>query len=391
MVISSRLNPYLVKFACLSMAMLLTACSKKEEAAPAVVAVASAPAAAEVMDEEKILNVYNWSDYIAEDTVKNFEAKYGIKVNYDVFDSNEVVETKLLAGNTGYDLVIPTAPFMERQIKAGVFQKVDKTLLTNVGNMDPDIMKRVSLHDANNEHGVPYMWGTIGIGYNVDKVKEIMPDAPVDSWALVLDPQYASKFESCGISILDSPAEIRSSVLMYLGKDANSLDAEDLKLVEAQLLKIRPYVRKINSSQYIEDLANGDVCIAVGYSGDVLQSRDRAAEAANGVTVAYSIPKEGAAMWFDMMAIPIDAKHPKNAHLFMDYLLQPEVAAANSNAVNYANGNLASEQFIDESVKNDPGVYPSAEVKAKLSPQLAVPDDYNKLLTRSWTRFQTGK
>jgi putrescine transport system substrate-binding protein len=343
------------------------------------------------MDEEKILNVYNWSDYIAEDTVKNFEAKYGIKVNYDVFDSNEVVETKLLAGNTGYDLVIPTAPFMERQIKAGVFQKVDKTLLTNVGNMDPDIMKRVSLHDANNEHGVPYMWGTIGIGYNVDKLKEIMPDAPVDSWALVLDPQYASKFESCGISILDSPAEIRSSVLMYLGKDANSLDAEDLKLVEAQLLKIRPYVRKINSSQYIEDLANGDVCIAVGYSGDILQSRDRAAEAASGVTVAYSIPKEGAAMWFDMMAIPADAKHPKNAHLFMDYLLQPEVAAANSNAVNYANGNLASEQFISESVKNDPGVYPSAEVKAKLSPQLAVPDDYNKLLTRSWTRFQTGK
>ncbi len=389
MAVSSRLNPYLVKLACLTMAMLLTACSKKEEAAP--VAVASAPVATEVMDEEKILNVYNWSDYIAEDTVKNFEAKYGIKVNYDVFDSNEVVETKLLAGNTGYDLVIPTAPFMERQIKAGVFQKVDKTLLTNVGNMDPDIMKRVSLHDANNEHGVPYMWGTIGIGYNVEKVKQIMPDAPVDSWALVLDPQYASKFESCGISILDSPAEIRSSVLIYLGKDANSLDAEDLKLVEAQLLKIRPYVRKINSSQYIEDLANGDICIAVGYSGDVLQSRDRAAEAANGVTVAYSVPKEGATMWFDMMAIPVDAKHPKNAHLFMDYLLQPEVAAANSNAVNYANGNLASEQFIDDSVKNDPGVYPTAEVKAKLSPQLAVPDDYNKLLTRTWTRFQTGK
>jgi len=265
MAVSSRSNPYLVKFACLSMAMLLTACSQKEEAAPAAAAaaVASAPAAAEVMDEEKILNVYNWSDYIAEDTVKNFEAKYGIKVNYDVFDSNEVVETKLLAGNTGYDLVIPTAPFMERQIKAGVFQKVDKALLTNVGNMDPDIMKRVSLHDANNEHGVPYMWGTIGIGYNVDKVKEIMPDAPVDSWALVLDTQYASKFENCGISILDSPAEIRSSVLIYLGKDPNSLDEEDLKLVEAQLLKIRPYVRKINSSQYIEDLANGDVCIAV--------------------------------------------------------------------------------------------------------------------------------
>lgn len=385
-----RLTPSLaVKLACIGVAaLMLAACSKKEEAAaPAAPVAAAGPA----MDDEKVLNVYNWSDYIAEDTIKNFEAKYGIKVNYDVFDSNEVVETKLLAGNTGYDLVIPSAQFMERQIKAGVFQKLDKSLLKNTGNMDPAIMQRVALHDANNEHAIPYMWGTDGIGYNVEKIKQIMPDAPVDSWALVLDPKYAAKFKNCGISILDAASDIRSIVLIYLGKDPNSQDAADLKLVEEQLMKVRPYIRKINSSQYIEDLANGDLCIAVGYSGDVLQSRDRAAEAGKGVTVAYSVPKEGTIMWFDMMSIPADAKHPKNAHLFMDYLMQPEVAAANSNAVNYANGNLASEQFIDAAVKNDPGVYPSAEVKAKLFPELAVADDYNRLLTRTWTRFQTGK
>ncbi len=378
-----------IKLACIGMtALLLAACSKKEETAAPAAPVAAASSA---MDDEKVLNVYNWSDYIAEDTVKNFEAKYGIKVNYDVFDSNEVVETKLLAGNTGYDLVIPSAQFMERQIKAGVFQKLDKSLLKNVGNMDPGIMQRVASHDPNNEHAIPYMWGTDGIGYNVGKVKKIMPDAPVDSWSLVLDPKVAAKFKDCGISILDAASDIRSIVLLYLGKDPNSQDPNDLKLVEAQLMKIRPYVRKINSSQYIEDLANGDLCIAVGYSGDILQSRDRAAEANNGVTVAYSVPKEGAIIWFDMMSMPADAKHPKNAHLFMDYLMQPEVAAANSNAVNYANGNLASEQFINDSVKNDPGVYPPAEVKAKLSPELAVADDYNRLLTRTWTRFQTGK
>lgn len=378
-----------IKIACLGIAaLLLTACGKEPEVAAPAAAVASAPGAT---DAEKVLNVYNWSDYIDPDTVKNFEAKYGIKVNYDVFDSNEVVETKLLAGNTGYDLVVPSAQFMERQIKAGVFQKLDKSQLKNLGNMDPSIMQRVALHDANNEHAVPYMWGTDGIGYNVDKIKQIMPDAPLDSWALVLDPKYAARFKDCAISILDAASDIRSIVLIYLGKDPNSQSADDLKLVEEQLMKIRPYVRKINSSQYIEDLANGDLCIAVGYSGDVLQARDRAKEAGKGVNVAYALPKEGSIIWFDMMVIPADAKHPRNAHLFIDYLMQPEVAANNSNAVHYPNGNLASEELINPEVKNDPSVFPSAEVKAKLSPELAVGDDYNRLLTRAWTRFQTGQ
>jgi len=239
------------------------------------------------------------------------------------------------------------------------------------------------------EHAVPYMWGTDGIGYNVDKVKQIMPTAPLDSWALVFDPQYAAKFKDCGISLLDTASDIRSLVLIYLGKNPNSQDADDLKLVEQQLLKVRPYIRKINSSQYIEDLANGDLCIAIGYSGDVLQSRDRAKEAGKGINVAYSLPKEGSIIWFDMMAIPADAQHVKNAHLFIDYLLEPQVAAANSNAVHYPNGNLASEQFIDPTVKNDPSVFPSEAVKAKLAPELATSDQYERLLTRTWTRFQT--
>jgi putrescine transport system substrate-binding protein len=338
-----------------------------------------------------VLNVYNWSDYIAEDTIPSFESKYGIKVNYDVFDSNEVVETKLLAGSTGYDLVVPSSNFMARQVKAGVFQKLDKSLLTNLANMDPDVMQRAAAYDPGNEYAVPYMISTDGIGYNVDKVKKAAPDAPLDSWALVFDPKYAAKLKDCGISILDAPSDIRSLVLIYLGKDPNSEDAADLKAVEETLLKIRPYVRKINSSQYIEDLANGDLCVAIGYSGDVLQSRDRAKEAGKGVNVAYMLPKEGSIAVFDMLAIPADAKHVKNAHLFINHLLDPQVAAKNTNTVHYANGNKASEPFINPEVKGDPGVFPSDEVKAKLKPELVVGEDYNRLLNRTWTRFTTGK
>jgi len=359
-----------IKWLLLAVALVLSACGKKND---------------------NVVNVYNWSDYIAPETVKNFEAKYGIKVNYDVFDSNEVVQTKLLAGSTGYDLVVPSAQFMARQIKAGVFGKLDKTQLKNLGNLDPDIMKTVAAYDPGNEHAVPYLWSTDGIGYNVDKINSIMPDAPIDSWKLVFDPTYAAKFKDCGISLLDAAAEMRSLVLIYLGKDPNSQNGDDLKLVEEQLNKIRPFIRKINSSQYIEDLANGDLCIAIGYSGDVLQSRDRAREAGKGINIAYSLPKEGSVISFDMMAIPADAKHVKNALLFMDYLMQPEVAAANSNAVHYPNGNLASEKLIKPEVKSDPNVFPTPAVRNRLAPELPTNDDYERLLTRMWTRFQTGQ
>ena len=341
--------------------------------------------------EEKVLNVYNWSDYIAEDTIANFTAKTGIKVNYDVFDSNEVLETKLLAGNTGYDVVVPSAQFMERQIKAGVFQKLDKSKLPNLSNMDPEISQRVALHDPGNEYSVNYFWGTDGIGYNEAKVKAIMADAPVDRWNLIFDPKILAKFKDCGVSILDAPAEVRSLILAYLGKDPNSQDAADLALVEKKLLEIRPYIRKINSSQYIEDLANGEICIALGWSGDVLQARDRAAEAGQGTVVKFSIPKEGTIIWFDMLTIPSDAKHVDNAHQFINYMMDAQVAANNSNTVNYANGNAASFQFIKDEVKNDPSVYPTAEVKAKLFPELATNEEYTRLLTRTWTRFSTGQ
>jgi putrescine transport system substrate-binding protein len=350
---------------------------------------AQAPAAAGA--EEKVLNVYNWSDYIAEDTIANFTAKTGIKVNYDVFDSNEVLETKLLAGNTGYDVVVPSAQFMERQIKAGVFQKLDKSKLPNLSNMDPEISQRVALHDPGNEYSVNYFWGTDGIGYNEAKVKAIMPDAPVDSWNLMFDPKILARFKDCGVSILDAPAEVRSLILAYLGKDPNSQDAADLALVEKKLLEIRPYVRKINSSQYIEDLANGEICIALGWSGDVLQARDRAAEAGQGTVVKFSIPKEGTIIWFDMLTIPSDAKHVDNAHQFINYMMDAQVAANNSNTVNYANGNAASFQFVKDEVKNDPSVYPTTEVKAKLFPELATNEEYTRLLTRTWTRFSTGQ
>jgi putrescine transport system substrate-binding protein len=372
-------------------ALALTACGKADkakEAETAPAATASAPAA---NNEEKVLNVYNWSDYIAEDTVANFEKETGIKVNYDMYDSNEVLETKLLAGNSGYDVVVPSASFLERQIKAGVFRKLDKSQLPNIKNMDPEIMQRVALHDPGNEHAVDYMWGTSGIGYNVDKLQKALPNAPVDTWALVFDPKNAAKLKSCGLTLLDDPGEITAIVLNYLGKDPNSQSADDLAAAEKTLMSIRPFVRYIHSSQYIGDLANGEVCVSVGYSGDILQSRTRAEEAKKGVNIKYSVPKEGTIIWFDMLAIPADAPHPNNAHLFINYIMRPEVTAAISNAMSYANGNAAALQFVDDAVKSDPGVYPPPEVKAKLFPDLAKSAEYTRLLNRTWTRFKTGK
>jgi len=369
----------------------LVGCGKKEAAPPAADTGAAPAAAAPVSTEEKVVNVFNWSDYVDPSTLEAFTAETGIKVNYDVFDSNEVLETKLLAGNTGYDVVVPSASFMERQIKAGVFMKLDRSKLGNWGNMDTEIMQRVALHDPGNEHAVNQFWGTDGIGYNEGKVKAIDPNAPVDSWDLVFDPKWAAKFKDCGISVLDAPSELSAVVLAYLGKDPNSQSEADLKAVEDVLMKVRPYIRMIHSSNYIDALANGEICVAVGWSGDVLQARDRAAEAGQGNVIKYSVPKEGTIIWFDMYAIPADAKHPDNAHAFINFMMRPEIAAKNSSFVNYANGNAASFELIDEKVRLDPGVYPSAEVKAKLFPDLAETPEYTRLLNRAWTRFTTGK
>jgi putrescine transport system substrate-binding protein len=365
----------------------LAGCGKKAEEAAAPDA-AQAPVAA---GEEQVVNVYNWSDYIDPAMLEKFTAETGIKVNYDVFDSNEVLETKLLAGNTGYDVVVPSASFMERQIKAGVFQKLDRSKLPNWSNLDPEILQRVALHDPGNEHSVNHMWGTDGVGYNEAKIKAAMPNAPLDSWDMIFNPKVVSKFKDCGVSVLDAPTELTAVILAYLGKDPNSQDPADLKLVEDKLMTIRPYVRMIHSSQYIDALANGEICLALGWSGDVLQARDRAAEAGQGNVIKYFVPKEGTIIWFDMYAIPADAPHPDNAHAFINFMMKPEVAAANSNFVNYATGNAASIPLVNEDVRNDPGVYPPPEVKAKLFPDLSETDEFTRLLNRTWTRFTTGK
>ena len=369
----------------LAFATLLAACSKSPEAPKADAA--AAPAAA----EEKVLNVYNWSDYIEASVIEDFTKETGIKVQYDVFDSNEMLETKLLAGNTGYDIVVPSASFLYRQLQAGVHQKLDKSQLPNLVNVDPDIAKRLEAFDPGNEHSVNYMWGTSGVGYNVKKIAERMKDAPVDSFAMFYDPKVASKFADCGISILDAPSEVIGTVLIYLGKDANSEKPEDLAAAEAVLKAVRPYIKNFHSSNYIEQLANGEICLALGWSGDVLQAKTRAVDAKNGVEIDYRIPKEGAVMFFDQLAIPKDAKHPKNAHLFINYLLRPEIAARNSTYISFANANKAATPLVDASVTGNPNVYPPAELMAKLVPDMPESPEFSRSLNRAWTSIKTGK
>jgi putrescine transport system substrate-binding protein len=339
----------------------------------------------------KVVHVYNWANYIEPSMLEKFTAETGIKVVYDVYDSNELLESKLMAGNSGYDVVVPTASFLERQVGAGVFRELDRSLIPNWSNLDPDIHARIAQHDPGNKHAVDYMWGTTGIGYNESKVKAIMPDAPLDSWKLILDPAIASRFKECGISVLDGPTDVLPGVLAYLGLDPTSESEQDLARAEQTLMAIRPYLRMIHSSNYIDALANGEVCIALGWSGDVLQARDRAAEAGLDASIKYFVPKEGTIIWFDLLAIPRDAPHPENGHAFINFLQRADVAAANSNFLNYANGNKASFPLISESVRNDPAIYPPPEVMSKLFPDLAESEQFSRLLNRSWTRFVTGK
>ena len=360
----------------------LAACGGKEQGAGA-----GGPAA----PEEKILFVLNWSDYIGETTIAEFEAKTGIKVTYDVFDSNEVLETKLLAGRTGYDVVVPTAPFLERQVKAGVFLKLDKSKLPNLVNMDPEIMERTARHDPGNEHAITYLWGTVGIGYNPDMVQKALGTDTIDSWSAILEPGNAAKLAKCGISMLDAPSDVVSTVLIYLGRDPNSERLEDLAAAEEVLTKIRPYIRYFHSSQYINDLAAGEICVAVGWNGDMRQARDRGAEAASPVRVAYAIPKEGAINYFDMLAIPADAPHPGNAHEFINFIMEPAVIAGVSNKVRFANGNAASVPLIDARVREDTAIFPGAEVRARLHQDLAETPEFSREMNRAWTRIRTGQ
>jgi putrescine transport system substrate-binding protein len=340
-------------------------------------------------DAARILNLYIWSDYLAPTTLPRFEKQTGIKVNAAYYDTNETLDAKLRAGSGGYDIVMPTASYFERQIKAGMYLPLDKSKLPNLKNMDPQLMAKVAFHDPGNAHGVIYLWGTNGIGYNEKMVKELLPDAPLDSWQMVFDPKVASKLAKCGISVLNSPAEMMRAVFSYLGKDPNSQAPEDLAQGEAVLLKIRPYIRSINSSEYIEALANGDLCVAVAYNGDVMQARDRAQDANKGIVIKYSIPKEGTILWFDMLAIPKDAPHPESAYAFINFVMMPEVIGEITNFKGYANANAAAKPLA--SVKNDPGIYPTPEMLPKLTVQLADSDDQTRAITRVWEKFKTGQ
>ena len=343
-------------------------------------------------DEPKVLNVYNWSDYIADDTIAKFEAETGIKVTYDVYDSNETLEAKLLAGRSGYDLVFPSAmPFLAKQAKAGVYRKIDKPKLSNYGNLDPQILAQAAKADPGNQFGVPYLWGTTGIGYNVEKVKAALGEtAPLESSALLFDPENAKKLQACGISLLDTPQEVFPAALAYAGADPIAKDAASLEKAVGIVQKIRPYVRKFHSSQYINDLATGDICLAFGYSGDVVQARNRAAEANNGIDIGYTIPKEGAMLWIDMMAIPADAPHPENALRFIDFVLRPEIIAAISNKVGYANPNALATDMVDDELRDDPNVYPPEGVRARLFFDQPAPQSYERERTRAWTRVKSG-
>jgi putrescine transport system substrate-binding protein len=357
---------------------------------PALCAGVIAAAAARA---EETVHIYNWNDYFAEDTLTKFQERTGIRPVLDLYDANDVLEAKLFAGSSGYDLVFPTArPFAQRHIKAGLYQPLDKSKLPGLDKLDPAIVESLKELDPGNAHLVPYMWGTTGLGINVAKVKEALgADTPTDTWALLFDPAKAAKLAACGISMLDDPSEAYSAALAYLGKDANSRSEADLSAATELLNKARPHIRYFHSSQYIGDLANGDICVAHGYSGDILQAKSRAEEAAKGVEVGYRIPKEGAVLWTDVMAIPKDAPNPAAAHTFIAFVLEPENVAAISNFVMYANPNPAATPMLDEAVRSDPGIYPGDEVKKKLF-VMATPDDkVMRNLNRLWTRVKAQR
>ncbi|ALZ86012.1 spermidine/putrescine ABC transporter substrate-binding protein [Pseudomonas oryzihabitans] len=340
---------------------------------------------------EPTVRVYNWSDYVGETTLEDFQKATGITPVYDVFDSNETLEGKLLAGHTGYDVVVPSSNFLAKQIKAGAFQKLDKSQLPNWQNLDPALLKQLEKSDPGNQYGVPYLWGTNGIGYNVDKVKAALGTDKLDSWAILFEPENLKKLSKCGVSFMDSPDEVYPAVLQYLGLDPNSTNPDDYKKAEAQLLKVRPYITYFHSSKYISDLANGNICVAFGYSGDVFQARSRAEEAKKGVNIGYAIPKEGANLWFDLLAIPKDAKNMKEAHAFINYLLQPEVIAKVSDYVGYANPNPKAGELMNAELRQDETVYPPQAVMDKLYVMKELPPQLLRLETRSWTRVKSGK
>ena len=341
---------------------------------------------------ERVVNVYNWSDYVEPTVLDAFTKETGIRVRYDTFDSNDTLETKLLAGKSGYDVVVPTAYFLERQIKAGVFQKLDKAKLPHLGATWPAIAKHLAAYDPGNQYAVNYMWGTVGIGYDVKKAREVLgPERDIDSWNTVFGPGELMKFKDCGVHMLDSSDDILPAALHFLGRDPNSTDPADLEKAADLVAKVRPAVRKFHSSEYLNALASGEICLVVGWSGDIKQAQKRAAEAKNGVEIGYTVPKEGAQMFFDNLAIPKDARNAVEAHAFIDYMLRPEVAAKNTNFLSYANGNLASQSLIDPAILNDRTIYPDEATMARLYTINAHDAKTTRLMNRLWTKIKTGR
>ncbi|MDB5590843.1 polyamine ABC transporter substrate-binding protein [Enterovirga sp.] len=354
----------------------------------ALVLLASSFAAAA---QDRVVHVYNWSDYIDPKMLESFTKDTGIRVVYDTYDNNEIVETKLLAGKSGYDIVVPSGAFLQRLIKAGVFQKLDKTKLPNLKYAWPEIVNRLAAFDPGNQYAVDYMWGTTGIGVNVAKVRERLGDMPAATWDVVLKPEIAAKLKDCGIHMLDSPEDMMPGVLKAIGLEPDSKAEADLRRAAETLMAVRGNIAKFHSSEYINALANGDICVAVGFSGDIIQARKRAEEAGKGVEIAYHIPREGALMWFDAFAIPAEAEHPAEAYAFIDYMLRPEVAAANTNFVAYAGGNLAAKDLVKPEILKDAGIFPDEATMARLFTNTAYDEATQRIVTRLWTRIRTGR
>jgi putrescine transport system substrate-binding protein len=341
--------------------------------------------------DKKVLNLYIWTDYLAPDTIASFEKQTGIKVRVSYFDTNETLEGRMLTGSSGFDVVVPTAPYLQRQMRSGAYLALDKSKLPNLANLDPEIMSRVALNDPGNVHAVVYAWGTYGIGYNAKMVAAALPDVPLNSWRLIFDPAFAAKLAKCGINFLDAPAGVVRLVLAYLGKNPDAPTAQDLADVEAVLRKIRPYIRTIDSSINIQAMANGDICVALGYNGDFVQARNRAKEAKNGMQIGYLIPDEGSLLWFDMLAIPRDAPNAANAHLFINYLMNPQVIANISNFIGFANANSAASPLLDASIVADPIIYPPPGQRRRLFVQSEDSPEQSRAITRLWQKFKTAQ
>jgi putrescine transport system substrate-binding protein len=342
-------------------------------------------------NDKKVLNLYIWADYLAPDTIASFEKLTGIKVRVSYFETNETLESRMLTGNSGFDVLVPTAPFFQRQIRSGAYLPLDKTKLPNLVNLDPAIMAQVALNDPGNAHGVVYAWGTYGIGYNAKLVAEVLPNAPLNSWRLIFDPAVAASLAKCGINILDAPAGVERLVLKYLGKNPNAPSPQDLAEVETVLTRIRPYIRTIDSLLGIEAMANGDICVALGYNGDFVQARNRAKEAKNGIKIDYVIPDEGSLLWFDMLAIPRDAPNVANAHLFIDYLMNPRVIANVSNFIGFANANLAASPLLNASIVADRIIYPPPREQQRLFVESEDSPEQSRAITRIWQKFKTAQ